>query len=271
MIIGVSGKIGSGKDTIGNIIQYLTSLCSKTTRGKVFRSYQEYISNRNKDEAFYWYNSEWEIKKFADKLKDCVCLLIGCTRAQLEDIEFKNQELGEEWIRYAYASGFTKDNNGNTTMLTTDCDKERYELELKTNWQTAYKVHYTPRLLLQRLGTEAGRNIIHPNIWVNATFANYICDDLHTPRRRESPDMNWIITDTRFENEAEAIKKYHGILIRVNRNPNNVIKAVLDEHPSETSLDNYKEFDYVIENNGTIEELVEQVKQILIKQSIICQ
>ena len=30
-----------------------------------------------------------EIKKFADKLKDIVCLLIGCTREQLEDQEFK--------------------------------------------------------------------------------------------------------------------------------------------------------------------------------------
>ena len=40
------------------------------------------------------------------------------------------------------------------------------------------------------------------------------------------------------------------------------------EHISETALDDAK-FDYVIENNGTIEELIEQVKKILIKEKII--
>ena len=39
----------------------------------------------------------WKIVKFADKLKDIVCLLIGCTRQQLECREFKEKELGEEW------------------------------------------------------------------------------------------------------------------------------------------------------------------------------
>ena len=40
------------------------------------------------------------------------------------------------------------------------------------------------------------------------------------------------------------------------------------EHISETALDN-AEFDYVIDNNGTIEELIKQVKKILIKEKII--
>jgi DNA-directed RNA polymerase subunit L len=40
-------------------------------------------------------------------------------------------------------------------------------------------------------------------------------------------------------------------------------------HPSETALDNAN-FDYVINNNGTIEELVEKVRDILVKEKIIC-
>ena len=32
---------------------------------------------------------------------------------------------------------------------------------------------FTPRLLLQLLGTDAGRNIVHPNIWVNALMSDY--------------------------------------------------------------------------------------------------
>ena len=40
------------------------------------------------------------------------------------------------------------------------------------------------------------------------------------------------------------------------------------QHPSETALDDYQ-FDYVIDNNGTIEELIEKVKVILIKEKLI--
>ena len=48
----------------------------------------------------YPHFSNYQIKKFADKLKDIACLLIGCTREQLEDREFKEKELGEEWVAY---------------------------------------------------------------------------------------------------------------------------------------------------------------------------
>ena len=45
--------------------------------------------------------STFEIKKFADKLKDIVCLLLGCTREQLEDRGIKSlslQELSDKGI-----------------------------------------------------------------------------------------------------------------------------------------------------------------------------
>jgi guanylate kinase len=40
-------------------------------------------------------------------------------------------------------------------------------------------------------------------------------------------------------------------------------------HESEIALEGYNEFDYTINNNGTIDELIEQVKQILIKENLI--
>jgi hypothetical protein len=48
------------------------------------------------------------------------------------------------------------------------------------------------------------------------------------------------------------------------------LKAGQDKmlHPSETALDDAK-FDYTIENNGTLDELVEKVRVILIREKII--
>lgn len=276
MIIAINGKIGSGKDTVGKIIQYITD------GHDVIESFETW----NKRDIKH----KWEIKKFADTLKDIVCLLIGCTREQLEDHEFKDTELGEEWIRYAYADGhydFYQNGKTHKRMHSVFCDKEKYEEERRINWQTAYRNPLTPRLLLQLLGTECGRNIIHPNIWVNALFADYNCNHCkQNPCEIEHKNLlgmkpnypNWIITDMRFPNELKAVKDKGGISIRVNKpcEECGVIeghKMILhkikpSEHESETALDN-ADFDYVIENNGTIEKLIEKVKEILIKEKIL--
>ena len=114
----------------------------------------------------------------------------------------------------------------------------------------------TPRILLQKIGTYLFRNQLHPNTWTNSTFADY-------------QDDNWIITDMRFPNEAQAIKDRGGITIRVERpnllNNQNNIKL---EHISEKSLDDYK-FNYYICNDSSIENLIAQVKNILIKEKLL--
>lgn len=86
MIIGVSGKIGSGKDTVGKIIQSITN--SDHKEGTLA------VINNNYSTP----DTDWQIKKFADKLKDTVCLWTGCTREQLEDADFKDTEIGKDWI-----------------------------------------------------------------------------------------------------------------------------------------------------------------------------
>jgi hypothetical protein len=255
MIIGVSGKIGSGKDTLGKIIQYLTTPENNAT------NIAEYFSNKWKAEK-----SSWQIVKFADTLKDIVCILTGCTREQLEDIDFKNSKLPIEW------------NNGWANMFD---DK------------ALPKKHLTYRQLLQYLGTDLLRNQLHENVWVNALMSKYkltpdpsirITNTSHPSISvKESfkvmyPDNhifpNWIITDMRFPNEAKAVKDRDGITIRVNRpNINKLIDSGIDvrninTHPSETTLDDYL-FDYCIDNNGTIEDLINKVKLILIKEKVI--
>jgi hypothetical protein len=71
---------------------------------------------------------------------------------------------------------------------------------------------------------------------------------------------NWIITDVRFPNEAQAIVDRGGIMIRINRTDKSRINA---DHPSETALDNWDGFNYIIDNNGTIEDLHAHAEAIL--------
>ena len=116
----------------------------------------------------------------------------------------------------------------------------------------------TIRDIMQVLGTDLLRQGFNNNIHVAATLGSI------------KENEKAIITDMRFPNELEAIKKHNGITIRVNRGLIERTGKMIQEpeHISETALDDAK-FDYVIENNGTIEELIEQVKKILIKEKII--
>ena len=170
MIIGVSGKIGSGKDTIGLIIQYLVS------KSHVENGSLRHLDMEPNDVLAWKVNdfinvSTWQIKKFAGKLKECVSVITGISVADLEKTDVKNKTLGEEWIRYGRAQGFFID--GSTRIMNNvACTKEEYERELKENWQTAYKLEHTPRTILQMLGTEVGR-FIHPDTWVNALMVDY--------------------------------------------------------------------------------------------------
>lgn len=255
MIIGISGKILSGKDEVGKIIQYL-DLCNKyphiwkpnankAAGGDSLGSYDNFLHSDHS-----WVG-DWEIKKFADKLKDIVCLLLNCTREQFEDHDFKNKILGKEWDQISYYVDVN-------------------DLIMKDE---PYTLHMTPRLLLQLLGTDCGRKIIHNNIWVNALMSEYKQTDYRSFGDPDDSNIvmpDWVITDVRFPNEANSIKEKGGVNIRVNR-PNMfdaAIKSTKIEHESETALDYYK-FDYVIENNGTIEDLIIKVQSILKIENII--
>jgi hypothetical protein len=118
----------------------------------------------------------------------------------------------------------------------------------------------TVRELLQILGTDALRNNLHPDTWVNALMCYYIPYSVKGSDYEEY-ESNWIITDMRFPNEMQAVKANGGITIRVVRPSDKEIP--LDLHPSETALDDAK-FDYEIVNDGTIEDLKEKVEGVIL-------
>jgi hypothetical protein len=95
------------------------------------------------------------------------------------------------------------------------------------------------RELMQRLGTDCGRELISDSIWVDAALGT----GLVAPR-------DLVVTDVRFPNEFDAIKARGGYVFRVVR-PG---VGPANSHPSETALDNAS-FDAVIENDRSIGEL----------------
>ena len=145
MIIGISGYSGSGKDTIGAVIQYL--MC----QNKNNTSIEEIVNNNDEHKDWLEENSGWEIRKFAGKLKDIASHLTGIDIEKFEDQEFKKTLLGPEW-------GTVQHNPLNNIPVFGDVQ---------------FNSLMSVRDFLQKLGTDALRMGLHDNVWVNALMADY--------------------------------------------------------------------------------------------------
>ena len=125
-----------------------------------------------------------------------------------------------------------------------------------TNWDG--KDETKPRDLLQILGTDIVRNQINKDF-----FINRICEDIMV--YKYFFDVI-IISGARFENELDVPKKVFKNLkiIKVERpNFTNELTEKQKEHITEHALENYNNYDYLITNDGNIEDLKEKVKQML--------
>lgn len=227
MIIGINGYSGSGKDTVGKLIQVAS--CNTIPDG---HDIEELISNYTQHEWWLEEQSGWEIKKWAGKLKTIASLLTGIPVEKFEDQQFKNTALGREWC-------------------------------YPTQWQgREHWVEMSVREFLQKLGTDGLRTGLHENTWVNALMADY--EGLYDIDTDSTTWPKWVITDTRFPNEAKAIKKAGGIVIRVDRPGYKPI----NDHPSETGLDDW-DFDHRIMNGSDLVSLLFTVGSILRKEKLV--
>jgi hypothetical protein len=200
MIVGLVGFIGSGKGTVGDILEQ---------KGFIKDS-------------------------FAKPLKDACSVMFGWPREMLEG----DTEVSRKWRE----------------------EPDQY-------WSEKFGQEFSPRLALQLMGTEAGRNVFHQDIWVISLL-----------NRARGKDV--VVTDVRFKNEIKYIQDNGGIVIRIRRGEEpewydlaldanqgfgSAQMGMRDKgiHQSEWDWIG-SDFDMVIENNGTIDNLGKQVDELLL-------
>lgn len=280
-LIGISGLIGSGKDTFANMIQahvilskdpgfFTVPIDNSIDPVTNYFPMHDVISILKLPTLPFGLDnaSGWETKRFATKLKQVVSMFTGIPAAQLERQEVKDMILGPEWAKLITPPT----GNGGWSMGARSKISETKPMRVRD--------------ILQILGTDALRNILHPDVHINGLFADYkpygrekypksvvgmgdiykhasckSCEESFSGWKRQrrcakcieaEGDIypNWIVRDVRFsDNEAPAIKNRGGIIVKIER-PG----VERGSHASETSMDGW-EFDYIIQNDGTFEEL----------------
>lgn len=117
----------------------------------------------------------------------------------------------------------------------------------------------SPRDVMKYIGTDVFRNKmeqlipdIKNDIWIRVVERQIL------QLRKTDPNVKIVITDVRFPNEINLIKKYNGQIIKVNRQS---VNNKIDHHESEKYIDSLY-CDIMIQNDGSIDDVHQKIKEL---------
>lgn len=206
----------------------------------------QYLLNAPKPFRRYcWYKlglkfpAKWRITSFAKPLKEVLAIILNTDVNKFEDRDFKENYFVCGEISKVVPRKLLDDEDILSDNKFTKLIKSGSPLPPKT-WLSI-------RQLMQYFGTEVCRNWFGEYIWINATLNN-----ITHPT---------IVSDLRFKNEFVTVKSLNGKIIYINRD---ICKP--GTHASERELIelyNQNEFDYVVNNNSSLKDLFNNLKNII--------
>jgi len=240
-IIGISGKKQSGKTTVGNFLFGCAMVSNEVVEYASINEHGNLVVPYEEDDG---------------TLKPCI-FPVDSTHPEM--IKYMEENVWSKVKIYSFADNLKKlciNILGLTERQCYGTEKEKSTLT-QFNWsdmifheEKRTSCPMTAREVMQYIGTDFFRKI-YPEVWVDSTIRKI---------EKENPELA-VIVDCRFPNEAEGIKKAGGKVIRLTRN----IFGEQDQHKSEIALDDYDDFDLVIDNHAmSVKQQNEEVYNQLI-------
>lgn len=195
---------------------------------KMFRQYFFYKSFRK------WIKPKYKRIAFADPLKRMLSDLLNISLDKFYIREFKEGCI----INISTLEG---------SWLGEKLSDSKFNKLVKQLDPSLTEANLSLRQLLQYFGTEIMQKYFGKRVWINSTMQN----------RSEYT----IISDLRFIEEYNAVKEKKGVVIYINR-PNYEFGQHASEREMKELLENDK-YDFIINNNGSIEDLFNQVKELI--------
>ena len=186
-----------------------------------------------------------------------ICGLIGSGKDTVAEQLVKHHGFKRDSFAKSLKDAVSSMFNWDRKMLEGDTASSRHWREQPDAfWSERFGKPITPRWVLQYFGTEVMRQGMYDAIWVDSVIGRY-------------KGENTVISDTRFINEIKTIKAHGGKIMLVKRGelPTREEMQKQGAHQSEWDWIG-SDFDYVIENNGTKEELFDKVAELIIGDQI---
>lgn len=190
----------------------------------------------------------FERKSFAAPLKKALAVLFDIPLEELE--QHKVDDTVKVALGYENRPKL-QDKEGNTWQPGVDFPEE---IVPSAMWSPI--ISFSVRHLMQRFGTEVGRNTFGKDFWVDRALP-LNGDQLKFEDGRISTN-NIVVTDVRFENEAERIIDLGGVIIEVRRPE----KDDGDTHESESGIPEHL-IQYMIMNDSDFEGLYKAVDAVM--------
>lgn len=111
----------------------------------------------------------------------------------------------------------------------------------------------SPRELMQLLGTEWGRDLVHPQLWLLLAEQN-----LQLLAEHDQAMKGVVIRDVRFDNEADWVRSKGGVILHITR-PDAVEVAT---HTSESGV-THRPGDLSLVNDGTLDQLYDEIDALI--------
>ena len=121
-----------------------------------------------------------------------------------------------------------------------------YHFAHPTKEEVLPEIGKSPRQMMQTLGTEWGRQLVNQDLWLILAGIQVM--------EWNSMGHDVVITDVRFENEAAWVREQGGVVWHILRG-----ESVAAAHVSEAGVYLHPHEDEVINNNGTLYDLYDQV------------
>tara|TARA_B100001287_G_scaffold274730_1_gene280696 strand:- start:11410 stop:12021 length:612 start_codon:yes stop_codon:yes gene_type:complete len=190
-----------------------------------------------------------------------ICGLIGSGKGSAADILVEEHNFTKISFADKLKDGVASVFNWDRQKLEGDTDSSRaWREEPDKFWSKEVGKPITPRLVLQLFGTDCMRDGFFDGIWVSVVKQHLLHDTT----------KDYVIPDVRFPNEANMIHSLNGQVWQVKRGADPVWFRMYqdigvepkDVHESEWRWANVK-FDGIISNNGTFDDLKNQVQDHL--------
>lgn len=248
LYIGINGFAGSGKDTVAKMLKIILG-CGKETLEECKAIYKSIFINPTKSVTYDYRNNTYFKNypvfciAYADQLKYICSAIFGIP----VDCFYMNKSNG--WICINKDFQYTEIKPEEHSIISAD----EFYYGLSEYMSASEKYWMSLREILVYVGTYVLQHNINRNIFVN------VVQNKIEEHARENENLEYvIITDNRFTHELEFMRKQHGITIQVRRDSVEQLDNV-----AEHDLDDENEYDYIVENNGSYDDLFEQVWDIV--------